>query len=96
MLHIARSTQIGVRLSAAGHTVGLELTDKQQYLAASLYMVDISLTCRRLLCYGALVLPMEQTLIVGIVVIHSRRRIALVDFIRIIPKTIDFQEEQRV
>ena len=71
VLDIARSTQIGVCFRTAGHTVGFELTYKQQYLAATLYMVDIALTCRRILCCSTLALPMEQTFVDGVVVIHG-------------------------
>ena len=59
VLHVIRRAQIGVRLRAAGHTVRLKLTDKQQYLTAAFLMVDIALTGGRILRRGALALPMK-------------------------------------
>ena len=43
VLHVVRRTQIGVRLRTAGHTVRLKLTDKQQHLAAAIFVVNIAL-----------------------------------------------------
>lgn len=71
MLNIVRRTRIGVCLGAASHTVGFKLTDKQEHLTATLHMVDIALTCGRILCRGTLALPMEQTFVDGVVVIHG-------------------------
>ena len=81
MLHIVCRAQIGVCSSGASYTVGLELTDKQQHLASALYMMDIALASGRVLCRGALTLPVEQALIDGVVVIHGRGRIILVGLI---------------
>lgn len=47
-LDIVRRTQIGVRFGAAGHTIRLELTDKQQNLAAAFHMMDIALAGGRI------------------------------------------------
>ena len=62
MLHIVRRAQIGICLCTTGHTVSLKLPDKQQHLAPPLLVVDISLTCGRILRRGALALPMKKAL----------------------------------
>ena len=72
VLDIARCTQIGIRLGAAGYTVGFELADKQQNVAATFHMMDIALASGRVLCCGTLALPMEQALVDGVVVVHGR------------------------
>ena len=72
MLHIVSCPQIGVRSSAASHTVGLELADKQQHLTSALYVMDLPLASGRVLCRGALALPVEQVLVDGVIVIHGR------------------------
>ena len=59
MFHIICRPQIGVGLGTAGHAIRLELTDKQKHLATVFSMVDIALAGRRVLCRGALTLPME-------------------------------------
>ena len=82
MLHVARRSQIGVRLRTAGHTVRLKLTHKQQHLAAAFLVVDIALTGGRIFCRGALALPMEQALVDGIIVVHGGWRIVLVRLVQ--------------
>ena len=82
VLHVVRRAQMGVRLRAAGHTVRLKLTDKQQHLAAAFLVVDIALTGGRILRCGALALPMEQALIDGIIVVHGGWRIVLVRLVQ--------------
>ena len=77
MLHIVGCSQIGVCLCTSGHTIRLELADKQQHFATAFFVVDIALTCRRIIRSYALALPMEQTLIDGVVVVHGRGRIVL-------------------
>lgn len=64
-------TRIGVCLCTTGYAVRFKLTDKQEHLTATLHMVDIALTCGRILCRGTLALPMEQTFVDGVVVIHG-------------------------
>ena len=82
MLHIARRAQIGIRLCTAGHTVSLKLPDKQQHLAPPLLVVDISLTCGRILRRGALALPVKQTLTNGVVIVHGGWRIVFVRLVQ--------------
>ena len=72
MFHIVSYSQIGVRLCATGHAIRLELADEQQHFAATLFVVNIALSGRRIIRCRALALPMEQALIDGVVVVHGR------------------------
>lgn len=75
MLHIVGCAQIRVSFSTTGDSVSLKFSDKQQHLTVTLSMVNIPLAGRRVLGSGTLALPMEQTLIDGVIVIHGCGRV---------------------
>ena len=67
--------EVGIRLRAAGDSVGFEFPHEQQHTAAFFFMVDIPLSGRGVLRSGALALPMEQLAVDGVIVIHRGGRI---------------------
>ena len=71
VLHIVGGSQVGVGSSTAGDAVGFEFPDEQQHLTALLPVVDVALTGGRGIRCGALALPVEHTLIDGIVLVHG-------------------------
>ena len=81
MAHIAGSPQIGIRFRTTSDPVRLEFPDEQQHLAAALPVMDIPLPSCGILSCRTLALPVEQTFVDRIVVVHSGWRIVLVSLI---------------
>ena len=74
MLYIVCGSQEGVGFRATCHPVCFELPDKQQHFASPLPVMDIPLPGGRVCRCGALALPVEQTLVDGVVVIDVYKR----------------------
>ena len=82
MRYIVHCAQVGVGSCIAKTGVCLEFTDKQQYTASLLPVVNVSLSGSRIFCGRALALPVEQALVDGVIFVHGGWRIILVRFIQ--------------
>ena len=90
VLHIDCRAKTGIRCSA--NAVLLELPHKENDLAAALPVVDITLTGACRIGGRALTLPMEQTFVDRIVVVHGSRGVVLVRFYC----TLNLKENQTI
>ena len=82
MLDIVRRAQEGIGFRAVGDPVGFEFPDEEQHAAAALLVMNVTLAGRRIRGSCALALPVEQSFVDGIIVVHGGRRIILVGLVQ--------------
>ena len=80
MADVIRRAEEGIRRGTAG--VDLGLPDEQQHMAASGLVVDIPLAGGRIGAGSGLALPVEQSGIDGVIVVHGRGRVLLVRLVQ--------------
>lgn len=85
MLHVVHGAQTGIRLCTAKTGIRLKLPDKQQHSASLCPVMDIPLPGGRGFGGGALALPVEQTFVDGIILVHGGRGVV---FIRLVQSRI--------